>query len=195
MTLSVITINAINYDTYASRAQVNNYLNVEPVRMADWNALADSDAARGIYIIAATRRLNLLSWQGTKTGGASQVNAFPRTGLLYADGTAVSTSEVPQEIEDATALLAGSINLDTDTADNGSSGSNVKTAVAGSVNVSFFRQTDGLMLQDETAFKLISQWMEAATTSTAIGAMSTADPDAASRFSDIDNWGRTGGYP
>ena len=195
MTLSTITINAVNYTTYASRTQVNNYLNVEPVRMADWNALADSDLARGVYIIAATRRLNLLSWQGSKTGGASQVNAWPRTGLTYADGTAVSTSEVPQEIEDATALLSGSINLDKETADNGTSGSNVKTAKAGSVNVEFFRKTDGLLLQDETAFKLLFQWLEASTASTAIGPLYTGNAEAASTFSDIDNWGRNGGYP
>ena len=72
MTLTTITINTIDYVTYASLAEVNAYLNVEPVRSEAWNALTDDDATRGPFIIAGTRRLNLLSWAGEKTGGAAQ---------------------------------------------------------------------------------------------------------------------------
>lgn len=195
MTLTTITINSIEYITYASLTEVNNYLNVEPVRSATWNALTDTDAVRGPFIIAGTRRLNLMSWAGEKTGGASQQNAWPRTGLEYPDGTDVSTSEVPQEIEDATALLAGSINIDNASADFGTSGSNLKSAAAGAVKAEFFRHVDGLVLQDESAFKLISLWLESATASSDTGALYTGDVDSTSTFNDLDQWGRSGGFP
>lgn len=196
MTLTTITINTVDYVAYAGRVEVNSYLNVEPVRSEAWNALTDDDATRGPFVIAGTRRLNLLSWSGEKTGGAAQLNAFPRTGLYYADGTAVSSVEVPQEIEDATALLAGSINLDNETADSGTSGDNVKSAKAGSVNVAFFKSEKiAKALQDESAFTLIQQWLASSGVSAAVGGLYTGDACAESTFDDIDNWGRSGGFP
>lgn len=195
MSLSTITINTVDYIAYASRVEVNGYLNVEPVRSTAWNALTDDDATRGPFIISGTRRLNMLSWGGEKTGGAAQQNAWPRTGLFHADGTAVADDEVPQEIEDATALLAGSINLDNETADSGRSGSNVKTAAAGSVNVTFFKTGAGKVLQDESAFNLISQWLASSGVSAQVGGLYTGDAGAESTFDDLDAWGRTGGFP
>lgn len=196
MSLTTITINTIEYVAFASLAEVNNYLNVEPVRSEAWNALTDDDVTRGPFIISGTRRLNLLSWAGEKTGGAAQQNAWPRTGLTHADGTAVADDEVPQEIEDATALLAGSINIDTATADSGTSGDNVKSAAAGSVNVSFFKSSKiGKVLQDESAFTLISQWLASSGVSAQVGGLYTGDAAAESTFDNIDQWGRSGGFP
>ena len=194
MTINTITINSLDYEAYATRAQVNGYLAVDPVRKATWEALTDDDDSRGPDIVAATRRLDLLSWQGEKTGGAAQENAWPRTGLTYPDGTAVSTSEVPQEVENATALLAGSIAISAKVADEGTSGSNIKGVKAGSAEVDFFRAQKGKPLQDETAFKLVQQWLEASALSSALGPLATGT-DGESTFEDIDQWGRTRGFP
>ena len=195
MTIGTITINSIAYTTYATRTEVNEIINIDPVRGATWTALADTDDVRGPFIVAATRRLDLLTWQGTKTGAeGTQFEAWPRTGLSYPDGTAVSTTLSPQELVQATALLAGSIAISAKVADEGDSGSNIKGVKAGSAEVDFFRQQTGKPLQDETAFKLIQQWLEAAATSSALGPLATGT-EGVSTFTDIDAWGRNRGFP
>lgn len=154
MTISTITISAVNYTAYASVAEADAYLAVDPTRSATWAAL--STDVKGQYLVAATRRLDQLDWAGTKTGDEdTQDNAWPRTGVAYKDGTAVSDSEVPQAVEDATVLLAGSIALTPAQSNAGTSGSNQKRLKAGSAEIEFFRPTTGVALQDETAFALI----------------------------------------
>ncbi len=192
MTITTITINTVGYTSYASVAEADAYLAVDPVRKATWEALSTDD--KGLNLIAATRRLDLLSWQGEKTGGAVQENKWPRIGVSYPDGTAVSTSEVPQEVENATALLAGSIAITAKLADAGTSGSNTKRVKAGSAEVEFFRQQEGKPLQDETAFALILIFLEAASTSDALGPLATGT-DGESSFEDIDEFGRNRGFP
>ncbi len=194
MTINTITINSVDYVAYATRAEVNEYLAVDAVRGAAWALLADNDDTRGPFVVSATRRLDLLTWQGEKTGGALQVEAFPRTGLVYPDGTEVTTTDVPREVQDATALLSGSINLEAKVAEAGTSGSNIKGVKAGSAAVDFFRRSDGVPLQDESAFRLVQQWLEASALSDALGPLATGT-DGESSFSDIDKWGRSTGFP
>ena len=59
---------------------------------------------------AAIRRaqayLDGLSWLGHRTGGRSQTTAWPRTGVVDADGVEVDAEEIPHEIETAAAILA-----------------------------------------------------------------------------------------
>lgn len=191
MSISTITIDTVDYTSYASVAEADAYLRVDAARYSTWNALATD--AKGAYLIQATRRLDMLFWTGTKTGGGSQENAWPRSSLTYQDdGSAVSTSEVPQQVENATALLAGSIALDETAGDQGSSSGNTKTVKAGSASVTFFRFTEGGPLQDTSALALVKQWLESGGSFT--GAYSTGT-DGESTFSDIDQWGVNRGYP
>lgn len=192
MSISTITISTVDYVGYASVAEADAYLAVDPARAAAWAALTTDQ--KGGNLVAATRRLDLLSWQGEKTGGASQENEWPRTGLTYPDGTPVSTTEVPKAVENACVLLAGSVALDADVADAGTSGSNVKRAKAGSAEVEFFRRSDGRPLQDETAFALVVPFLEASALGGALGPLASGT-DGESTFSDVDSWGRTGGFP
>lgn len=193
MSITTISIDAVNYIAYASVAEADAYLNIDPTREASWEAL--STDVKGKYLVAATRRLDLLSWQGTKTGGeGTQEEAWPRTGVEYSDGTAVSTTEVPIELENATILLAGAISLDTSNSNFGTSGTNVKEAKAGSASVEFFRPSDGNPLQEETAYQLIKQFLEAASISSDLGALASGT-DGTSTFDDIDNWGLSDGFP
>lgn len=154
MSITTITIATVDYVSYASVAEADAYLAVDPVRSAAWAALSTDQ--KGQKLVAATRRLDQLNWNGQKTGtDAAQPNAWPRTGLTYPDGTAVPDDEVPQAVEDACCLLAGSIAINAKAAESGSSASNTKRVKAGTAEVEFFRPTAGVPLQDESAWALV----------------------------------------
>ena len=192
MSISTLTIGGQDYISYASLAEANIYLAVDPVRMATWGGLTDDQ--KNSYLAAATRRLDLLTWQGAKTGGASQANKWPRTGVQYPDGTGVSTTEVPLEVGNATCVMAGSIAMDSDNAEAGSTGTNTKRVKAGSVEVLFFRPAAGVPLQDQTAYDMVLLFLEASTVNTSTGSVAYGT-DGTSSFDDIDGWGLDRGFP
>ena len=194
MSLSVITINAEDYTAYASVSEADIALAVDPVRMTAWSAR--NDDSKGIHLIAATNRLDLLSWQGSKTGGSAQVNAFPRSGLSYDDDTPVPDNAVPRDLERATILLAGSIASTPAQANAGTSGRAISRVKAGSAEVEFFRQQEtvtGKPVQDETVFELIRQWLQGRDSSSASGAMASGT-DGCSHFAQTNPYGRTDGF-
>jgi len=168
MTLSTITIAAVNYVSNASMVEANEFLAVDPVRAATWATLTDDE--KGAKLVAATRRLNPLNWMGTKTNGeGTQPDAWPRTGVTYEDGTTVSTTEVPIEVGQATMFLAGSIAINATTAQTATGGSNKKRLKAGSAEIEYFAPVKGKALQDETAWGLVQQFMDRVT-SASVGA-------------------------
>ena len=192
MTITTITIATINYISYASLVEANVRLAVDPTRSAAWALLTDDQ--KRADLVAATYRLDLLQWKGEKAGGALQENAFPRTGLTYKDGTAVTDTDVPQEVEDATILLAGSIALDASNANQGSSGSNLKRVKAGSAEAEFFRPTTGVQLQDTTAFTLVKCFLAGQSgANVGQGNFASGVCDSSS-FSDRDKYGKNEGY-
>ena len=194
MSLTDITINAQVYKAYASVAEADIALAVDPVRMAAWAALMDEN--KGINLIASTRRLDLLSWQGAKAGGSSQVNAWPRSGLFYEDGTPVPEDTIPRDLERATILLAGSIASTPAHANVGTSGRTISRVKAGSAEVEFFRQQEtitGKQVQDETVFALVRRWLQGRSSSTTVGAMASGT-DGKSQFEDAYRYGRTQGF-
>jgi Putative DnaT-like ssDNA binding protein len=191
MSISTITISGNDYTSYASVAEAAIRLAVDPVRSATWTALTSTQM--GIYLVAATNRLDLLNWAGEKTGGASQVNQWPRTGVTYADGTDVSTTEVPTEVENATILLAGSIAIDSTVTDYDTTGGNIKRTKAGSAEVEFFRREAGYPLQDKTAYQLIKDFLEGATISSSTGTLASGT-DGVSTFDVDDPWGLSRGF-
>ena len=93
MTLTTLTISGVGYTSYATLAEANNRLRVDPVRTEAWSALSSTN--KMINLVAATNRLDLLNWGGQKAGGPTQENAWPRTGLFYPNGTAVPSTGVP----------------------------------------------------------------------------------------------------
>jgi len=197
MTISTITISTVVYTAYASVAEADAYLAVDPVRASAWSALTTDQ--KGAKLVAATRRLDMLDWAGTKTGGASQANEWPRTDVSYPDGTAVSTTAVPVEVQNACCLLAGSIASDSTKAEVGTSGNNKKSLKAGSAAIEYFRPTTGTPLQDETAFRLLKPFFQssAATTGTTGAYAPGTDPcSSKSHFDhDQDGFGLSEGYP
>ena len=194
MSLTTIQVASVDYIAYASVAEADIALAVDPVRMAAWAVL--SDDSKGIKLIAATRRLDLLSWQGAKTGGAAQVNAWFRTGLFYEDGTPVPEDTIPRDLERATILLAGSIAATPAQANAGTSSSAISRVKAGSAEVEFFRRQEtvtGKPVQDETVFALIRQWLQGRNSSTSIGATASGT-GGESQFADAYRYGRTQGF-
>ena len=65
MTLTTLTVDSIDYQSYASLTEANEYLRVEPTLYGGWNGLSDTE--KSIRLISATRRIDLLPWQGHKT--------------------------------------------------------------------------------------------------------------------------------
>ena len=194
MSLSTIQISGEDYVAYASVAEADIALAVDPTRKSTWEALTDDN--KGIDLVAATRRLNLLLWQGAKTGGAAQVNAFPRSGLSYKDDTPVPDDAIPKDLERASILLAGSIASTPAQADAGTSGSAISRVKAGAAEVEFFRQQEtvtGKPVQDETVFELVRQWLKGRASSTAVGAMASGT-GGKSQFEETNRYGRTEGF-
>lgn len=192
MSLSTISIGGNDYTAYASVAEADEYLAVDPNRGPTWDAL-DVDE-KGSFLVSATRRLDRENWQGTKTGGAAQEEDWPRTGLTYEEtGEPVSTTEVPLEIEQACILQAGSTAVNNKAALNEGSGSNIKRVAAGSANVTFFRAQEGNTIQDQDVFALIRQWLEGSAVDANTGneAYGTCDPSA---FTNDKRFDRTRGF-
>lgn len=165
--IQTITIGSVNYTANASVAMADEYLAVDPVRGARW-ATKSTDQKGGL-LVAATRRLNLFSYKGEKTGGSAQVDAWPRTGVTYPDGTPVPDTEIPLDVVNATILLAGTMAISAAAANAGGSGSNKKKVKAGSAEVEYFRPTTGVPLADETAWAMLLYWFADQTSSTNAG--------------------------
>lgn len=195
MSLTTITISTVEYVSYATLAEANEYLAVDPIRATAWTAL--SDTQKGQRLVAATRRLDQLRWLGAKTGGdAAQPNAFPRTGLVYADGTAVPDDEVPLAVEQACCLLAGTIAINAAASQAGSSASNTRRVKAGSAEVEFFRPTDGVPLQDESAWALVKIFITGIGDNSSLGGVAYGGCAADSAFKDDQGgFGLVHGYP
>lgn len=189
MTITPITIGGVGYVSYASVAEADDRLAIDPVRSAAWEVAPIN--TKGAHLVAATKRLDLLTWAGQRAATPdTQPNKWPRTGVTYPDGAVVSNSEVPIEVQDATILLAGSIALDSEQANAGRGGSNIRSVGAGSARVEFFKPVAGGPLQDETAFALIRGFL-ASNTAGLVGCASGTD--GTSQFD--EGYGLTEGYP
>ena len=125
-------------EPYATVEQANSWLDADPIRREAWEALSDTDKAR--YLIAATRRIDLIDFPGRKTN-ATQSHAWPRVGAVC-EGRALADDEIPVQVQNATIILAGDIAIDVSAAETFNDG-NVKRVKAGSTELEFFRPTGG----------------------------------------------------
>lgn len=195
MSISTITIGTVDYTSYASVAEADAYLAADPVRGSTWNALAEDN--KKINLVAATRRLDTLTWKGKKAGGSAQINAWPRDDLSYPDGTDVPDNEVPEAIEIATILLAGTIAVDPQHASHGGGTQRAVSRVkAGTAEVEF-ADTASIValarapLADPTALEYIRFWL---TTSVPVSTGFVTGTDAKSSFSCPSAYDRSRGF-
>ena len=177
MGITTLTIHGNTYTSYASLAEADAYLAVDPTRGAAWCAL--SETTRNSHLVAATRNLDRLGYTGAKVSD-SQANEWPRTGATES-GVAVGDTDVPQSLEDACCVLAGSIALDAEAGNAGTTGSNIKAVGAGSARVEFFRPTTGGPLPDATALALVSGLLAVPTGSYGLA----SGVDGVSSFGDV----------
>lgn len=192
MSISTITIGGINYTAYASLAEADAYLAADPTRAAAWAALTVDQ--KGVNLVAATRRLDLLEWSGTPLSD-TQTTDWPRENATCS-GKPVTSTDVPIEIENGTILQAGSIALAPDQSNAGTSGSNIRRVAAGSAEVEFFRPTiPGLALQDETVFQLVHCLLAGADGTTGVGFGIASGTGGQSIFEDPDAPGLNEGFP
>lgn len=162
--LTTITIDSVDYSSYATVTEADEVLNIDITRGTAWKAL-DTDG-KGARLIAATRRLDLLRWDGEKTGGNAQTTAFPRSGLLYPDGEEVDDSTVPIQVELATIYMAGSIAVRPANASSTSTTSTsreISKVKAGPVEIQYSPGSSGasneFALPDIDALTLITFWL------------------------------------
>jgi len=184
MTLSTITLSGQEFISYASVAEADRLMLVDPVRGARW-ATRTADQ-KGAALVAATNRLDLFSYKGSKTG-TPQPNQFPRTGLTDRDGVALVDSAVPVDVANATIYLAGSIATKPAAAGMAGSGNNNKRVKAGSAEVEFFKATPGKPLADETAYALIQWYLTSAVGAISGGGMAsgTCEPSYDRTYGDL----------
>lgn len=130
--MATVTIQSTDYDTYADVATANEFLAAD-FDATLWRDETESDQ-KGRALVTSTRLLNRLLWAGTKTD-ADQLGAWPRTGTGLSD---VVDDEIPQEIVDASIVLAKLIHAGSKVDSSPTTLSNVRRQRAGSVEIEYF---------------------------------------------------------
>ena len=166
MSITTFDINGVDYVSYATVQEANNLLAIDATRSAAWAAIQD-DKDKMVRLAGATVLLDALSWKGSRAGGPTQVNAWPRDGVTYPSGEAVPDNVVPKAVEDACILLAGTIaRSPTATTPTGGATSHVESIKAGDAEIKYAvgsniqvaepLQTD---IPDDQAWKLIRPFL------------------------------------
>ena len=192
MTITTITIGGNQYQSYASVAEADARLLVDPIRGATWAALTADQ--KGINLVAATNRLDLEKYSGQKTV-STQANRWPRDNALC-DGVAVPDGTLPQEMEDGTIILAGSIAVDSAASAAGTGPQNIRRVRAGSAEVEFFTQqrnaSFSLARSAPDAFAIIRCLLDGA--GVGVGRGLASGTDGESSFCDPEYPGLTDGF-
>lgn len=179
MPYAVITIGAQDYEAYETVAQISTYAAAAIGDAPDaWRA-ADADT-QGRAGVSATRTLDRQSWQGTMTD-PNQGHAFPRTGLTYADGTAVDPTAIPQQLLDADSELAMALTAGATFETDASTENATRRLKAGSVEIEYFRIPGTGTRFPLAVMELIGLWL---------GGLSTVDGSEASGVCDKTSFGR-----
>ena len=158
MTLGTVDIGGNDYNVYASVAEADLYLAADPGRSTTWAAYTEDQKEQGL--VQATRYLDSFTWRGNLTDETTpQATEWPRANLTDKNGLTVNSATVPQEIEDATIILAYEFLGDTSLSDSFDTSSNVKRVKAGSVEIENFRSQSGSAFSVETVFPLVGLWL------------------------------------
>lgn len=133
--MATVTIGTTDYDVYADVGAADDYLAAE-FDATLWRA-EDDDDQKSRALVSATRLLDRQKWAGDKED-EDQLHAFPRTGMGLAD---IDDDEIPQDIIDASIVLAKLIHSGSNVTSSEDSASNIKRQKAGSVEQEFFSPT------------------------------------------------------
>ena len=184
MSLTTITINSMDYPSYATIAEADTYLAIDRARSEAWSTL--DETVKGQRLAAATRRMDGLGWAGRRASEA-QATAWPRMGM-----TPEPSAPIPPELEQATILLAGGLAAGLVDASGDGSEAAIQSERLGPFAATYFhprRQSRVERLLGADALALVSQWLEGPS----IAAPVATGTDGESAFTHRDRYGRTEG--
>ena len=143
--VSTVTIGVVTHSVYALTSDpvqdANDYLAAKLGTTA-WDAATSGDKTKAL--VGAARWLDRMRWASVPTDVVSpQPLEHPRVGLTDCNGTVVLDTVVAPGIAEAEFELASLILEDNDASASEGTGSNVKSAKAGSAKVEFFSATSG----------------------------------------------------
>jgi hypothetical protein len=158
--MGTVTISGVVYNVYGTLSGAGSMTEYAggSSNMAAWKAgTADQQAQ---WMVDAARMMNRQAWQGSTTAAypSPQVLVWPRTGLTYEDGSAVSSSSIPQRVIDASYELAGLIAENYGVVTQQSDSQLAKRLKAGSAEIEYFRPVTGGRFPT-TVMELIGFWL------------------------------------
>lgn len=121
----------VGIDSFVNLSDASAYF-ANRLYSATWSGATDADREKALKM--STGILCRERWQGTLTS-STQLLAWPRQGVVDAEGRAIPSTTIPQTIKDVTAELALNLLTEDQTADDGSR--NVRAVTAGSVKVEY----------------------------------------------------------
>ncbi len=188
MSITTFTIGVTSYPSYATVAEADRYLDADPALSGLWSTVSETEKLQ--RLIAATRRIDSLSWVGSKTDPA-QTTDWPRSELFQENGSPVAADNIPCEIETATILMAASqVVFDVNA---GSSNASLESERIGPKNVEYFYPRIGgveAILGSRTVLDLVRCWLQSSVATTGAYVSGGQTP---SEFVPRDRYGRTEG--
>lgn len=107
-----------------------------------FNALDDNDMSR--VLVAVTRYIDAQSWQGAADAAGGTTLQLPRSGLVDADGNAISDATQLALVASAVGEMCALVADDPDILTAQDNANNLKEAGAGGATVQFFNPTTTL---------------------------------------------------
>lgn len=167
MSLFTVTITGVSaaVEVYGGSTACDDYLlsGTGAAQQAYASLVADD---RKRLLVAATRYVDRLSWQGTANAGGGTTLQWPRTGVVNPDSSAVDPATVPPAIVTACFELVGLLAVDADVQSAPDSGGNVKRLDASGTSIEFFRPTSALdgtaTTLPQTVNQLVGKWLKSA---------------------------------
>lgn len=138
--MAIVTINSVDYDTYATIAEASEYLSADFVLASVWSGLTSDQQAQ--VLVSSARRFDTLSWKGDKTSD-SQPLAWPRSNTTI---TGVDDSAIPEDIVNASIMYAALVAQTPDLLSAQNQSSNTKRLKAGSAEIEYFSATSGSIM-------------------------------------------------
>lgn len=135
--MSTIVIGGSSYEVYSDVDDADTYFNASS-NFATWDAFTTDQKSRGL--VSATRLLNRQVWSGTLTTVSPTTGLkWPRSSVTDCEGNAVDEDTIPDEVIEASQLLALYILDGTITTTSNTTQDRTKRLKADTVEIEYFR--------------------------------------------------------
>jgi hypothetical protein len=155
--MSTVTIGTETFTVYQDVEEIDAYVvGAYGDAAAAWRAIVDADDKARIAV-SVTRLLDRQSWAGEPTDSA-QALAWPRTGLLDAQGQPLDPDTIPAAVLEAADELAMATAAGEPTQTDPSQ-PQTRSLKAGSVAIEYFRPIDAPTILSQTIMQLVGLWL------------------------------------